>query len=195
MLACGYAMDNMKPLDFGEALMPLIVGSNAEVNSQVAAQAEKLIKAAEAVSSQLLNSVKLALFGERAKADRDSAVLEPERFRFWADTEQAFYDVLRDAAEAFEAAKDDLQDQHGAVNLSAGSAWLVHLKRHAFQIFDETVPIDSADSDRIEDLINARKFLVLALTGYGANGKIVFDQLNQPQPAKSTKPKKPRIAA
>jgi CRISPR system Cascade subunit CasA len=195
MLVAGYAMDNMKPLDFGEALMPLVLASSAEANAEIARQAEHLIKAAEAVAGQLLNSVKLALFGEKSKADRDSAVLDPVRSRFWADTEQQFYDVLRDAAASFDTHKDELQAQAPAIQKLHGAIWLSHLKRHALQIFDDTVPIDSADGYRIEDLINARKFLLLALTGYGKAGSDIFKELNQPPPTKKSEPKKGRKAA
>ena len=98
LLAAGYAMDNMKPLDFGEALMPLIVGSSPQANEQIRLEASALIKSAELIASQLVISVKIGLYGERAKADRDSAVLLPVRERFWADTEEAFYAALRQAA-------------------------------------------------------------------------------------------------
>ncbi len=187
LLAAGYAMDNMKPLDFGEALMPLIVGSSPQANEQIRRQAEALIKSAELIASQLVISVKIGLYGERAKADRDSAVLLPVRERFWADTEEAFYSTLKGAATAFDAAKDDLQDKAADIRPVIGEAWRVALQRHALRIFDEAVPIDSADSKRIEDVINGRKLLLWSLTGYGAMGQKFFKELGLSPPEKKAK--------
>ncbi len=174
MLAAGYAMDNMKPLDFGEALMPLIVASTPEANDLIKRQAEALIEAAKLVASQLTTAVKIGLYGEGAKADGDSSVLYPVRDRFWGDTEGAFFATLKDAAEKFDTAKGDLQDQHGDIWAALGNTWRVHMTRHALRIFDDAVPIESAESKRIVDVINARKMLLLALTGYGKLGDKLF---------------------
>ena len=193
LLAAGYAMDNMKPLDFGEALMPLIIAADAAANETISRQAEAFIRAAEAVASQLLNSIKLALYGERAKADRDSAVLEPVRNRFWSDTEQDFYRELRTAAERIENHAGQLQDHEAAIAEQCAQAWRQVLERAALRIFDDTVPIDSAESSKLEDVITGRRFLVNALRGFGAVGAGLFKQLRLP-PAE-TKTKKGRKAA
>jgi CRISPR system Cascade subunit CasA len=187
MLAAGYAMDNMKPLDFGEALMPLIVASTPEANDMIKRQAEALIEAAKLVASQLTTSVKIGLYGEGAKADGDSSVLYPVRDRFWADSEGAFFATLKDTAENFDTAKDDLQDRHGDIKAALGDAWRVHMTKHALRIFDDTVPIESAESKRMVDVINARKMLLLALTGYGKLGDKLFKSLALQPPEKKPK--------
>ncbi|MBX9684723.1 MAG: type I-E CRISPR-associated protein Cse1/CasA [Hyphomicrobium sp.] len=188
LLVAGYAMDNMKPLDFGEALMPLIVGSSDAANQLIREQAEKLIESAKLVASQLTTSVKIGLYGEGAKADSDSSVLYPVRDRFWADTEAAFFATLTDAAEQFDVPEDKLQDMHGDIRTELGGVWLQKLRTHALLVFDDTVPIGSAESKRIVDVINGRKMLMLALTGYGKAGISLFKSLALPLP--ETKPKK-----
>lgn len=193
LLAAGYAMDNMKPLDFGEALMPLIITADATSNASIGQQAEAFIRAAETIANQLLNSIKLALYGERAKADRDSAVLEPVRSRFWADTEQDFYRELKAAAERIESHADDPQDHLAENAQQSGQAWRQALERASLRIFDDTVPIDSAESSKLEDVIAGRRFLVNALRGFGAVGGGLFKQLSLPPV--ETKAKKGRKAA
>lgn len=193
LLVAGYAMDNMKPLDFSEAVLPLIISTDAKVNEAIKDLASAWVQAADTVASQLVSAVKLALYGESAKADRDSTPLEAVKSRFWADTEQDFYDRLRAAADTLENAADDLIDQKGALTNAAGGHWLAALKRHALAIFDDAVPIEDADSDRIEDIINGRKLLGLMLAGYGKGGVALFGHLDQPAP--DAKPKKGRKAA
>jgi CRISPR system Cascade subunit CasA len=191
LLVAGYAMDNMKPLDFAEALLPLIITGSEAADEAIKKLAHDWVSAADSVASQVVSAVNRALYGEAGKADRDSTVLEAVKSRFWADTENEFYDHLRKAAENIEAQADT--DQHGELQRQASANWLVALKKHALIIFDDTVPIEDADSDRIEDVIAGRRMLVLALTGYGPVGKDVFARLNQP-PVES-KAKKGRKAA
>jgi CRISPR system Cascade subunit CasA len=180
LLVAGYAMDNMKPLDFAEALLPLIISGNEQANEAIKELAQRWVTAADLVANQLVSTVRRALFGSKGNVARDSTVLDGVRFRFWADTEDTFFVQLRRAAERIEASTDQLPEHLSGLKHSAGLAWLSALKRHAFRLFDETVPIDSADSDRIADVVEGRKFLVLALMGYGSVGKPLFEALSQP---------------
>ena len=185
LLAAGYVFKpgQATALDYAEALLPLIVGSSAAVNEQIRDLAGKLVGAADVVARQLVASVKLGLFGEtNKKPDSDSAVLKPVGDRFWADTENDFFDQLREAAKQFEAAKDDLQDQAGGIQVEQVTKWLAALKRHALTIFDDAVPIEAAEAKRIEDVVAARKYLLLALTGYGPAGNKVFKELELQSP-------------
>ncbi len=180
LLAAGYAMDNMKPLDFGEALLPLIFASTPEGNARLADIAQSLLSAAGDVVYQLTSSVKLGLYGERSKAANDSAVLGPVRDRFWAETETSFYDVLRSTADSVDIPGEKWIDRKEDVQAALGRAWLATLRKHALAIFDDTVPIESAKADGIKDIVNARKFLVLALEGYGKAGAALYKTLGLP---------------
>lgn len=193
LLAAGYAMDNMKPLDFGEALMPLIVTGDPDSDDRVRSFAEGFVKAADLIANQLGNAVKTALFGPKSKADRDTTVLDAVRQRFWGDTEQSFYAVLRKSAEALTAKPEDVGERLEELKQASGNTWLSALRTSALAIFDDTAPIEDAASDKIIDVIAGRKMLLLALTGYGPVGSQVFAELGLS--AVETKPKKGRKAA
>lgn len=193
LIVAGYAMDNMKPLDFGEAVMPLIVGSTDDVNRFVRGVAERLIDAAQETASLLVGCVKLGLFGEGAKPDTGSTVLSPIRDRFWADTEQDFFGALAASLEKAKHAaasgnEDAFRDARPELNSTIGADWLIILRRHAQRIFDDTVSIDDADPRRIIDVVQARRQMMIALAGYGAPGKRIFEALGIPVPAKTKKP-------
>lgn len=187
LLACGYAMDNMKPLDFGEALMPLIVTGSQEGDREVSENAKALLAAAEAAASQLVNSIKRALYGAKTKADSDSSVLGAARARFWAETEDRFYQLLQDAADRIIEAGDAIETMNEGLSKELKEKWLDAIKRRALAIFDDTAPIDAAESDKITDLIEGRKFLALAFRGYGAYGNAIYAALGLPIPDKKRK--------
>lgn len=192
LLVAGYAMDNMKPLDFGEALLPLIVSRSEATNESIKTLAKNWVNAADLVANQLVSAVKRALYGEKGKAERDSSVLEPVKARFWADTEHDFFAKLQAAAADFEVKLAEDRDLLASLNTAAGSDWLKSLTKHALAIFDDIVPIDDAQSDKIEDVIEGRKMLVFALAGYGPVGGRLFEGLGQPpKESKSRKGRRP----
>lgn len=196
LLAAGYAMDNMKPLDFAEATMPLIVTGSAETDNELRDVAHRFVDAAEEAANQLVRAVRLALYGEKGKADNSSTVLEPVRSRFWADTEDPFFATLHDVARRHEAPPRDSDDAGRAIFDASAQAWIKTLRHHALTIFDETVPIDSAESGGITDLIKARKALVLMFDGRPPYAKALFNALDQPlKETKSKKEKKERATA
>jgi CRISPR system Cascade subunit CasA len=184
LLVAGYNMDNMKPLDFAEALLPLIVTPGPEANKLIKTLARKWVRGADLIATQLVSAVRRALYGSRGNTARDSTVLDGTRSRFWADTEEAFYKGLRDAAESIEARASEVSEHRDGLLRTAGAAWLGVLKHHALRIFDDAVPIESADSDRIADIVEGRKLLALALSGYAPVGKKLFDELDQPPDGK-----------
>ncbi len=183
LLVAGYAMDNMKPLDFGEALLPLLVTSDEKINEWLEEIARDWVKAADVVANQLISAIKRALGGEKSAADRDSTPLDAAKWRFWADTEQPFYGEINKARDAIEPrAGADIADPDNQLKAAHGKRWLGALTRHALRIFDDAVPIESAESDKIEDVIAGRKMLGMALAGYGKAGGPLFTLLGQPAP-------------
>ena len=193
LLTSAYVMKQNKPLDFGEALMPLIVTGDPDSDDRVRAFAEGFVKAADLIANQLGNAVKRALFGEKAKTDRDTTVLDAVRQRFWGDTEQAFYAALRHSAELLVTNKEDAGERLDELRQAGAAPWLAVMRNTALAIFDDTAPIDDAESSSIKDVIEGRRMLVLALTGYGPVGAPVFAALSLP--AVETKAKKGRKAA
>lgn len=80
----------------------------------------------------------------------------------WTNTEQAFHETL----------DGDLG--------RAGETWLVVLLREATAVFDAYVQVGE-DIARAQQVVEARKWLVLALRGYGPEGKRLFATLALPQ--------------
>ena len=115
------------------------------------------------------------------------------RARFWAETEEPFYRLLQDAADKLIAADDKVEDMNVGLAEAIATQWLAILRRTALAIFDETVPIDAADSAKIPDLIEGRKFLSMSFQGYGKSGAALYGALGIAVPDK--KPKKGSKAA
>jgi CRISPR system Cascade subunit CasA len=179
LMVAGYSMDKMKPLDFAEALLPLIVTGDGESDKAMKQIASDWVNGADDVANQLVSAVKRALYGEKGKVERDSTVLDAVKSRFWAQTERDFYAKLRTVADRTEAHRHDLTNQLYIIKESEGVEWLKALRHDALDIFDATVPIESADGDRIGDVIAGRKMLGLMLSGYGKGGSDLFDKLGQ----------------
>ena len=85
-------------------------------------------------------------------------------------------------------AGDAVKSVDEALGVTLKGQWLAVMRGAALAIFDETVPIEAADSGGIEDLIAGRKFLSLAFQGYLNSGDTIFKVLGQTAPSK--KPKK-----
>jgi hypothetical protein len=180
----------MKPLDFAEALMPLIVTGHPKSDECVADLGRGFVQAAELIANHLTNCVKRGLYGEKPKAERDSTPQDAVRQNFWSDTEQGFYGELRAAAHQISDDPDTLIDRVDDLRREAGARWLAVLRAAALHLFDTAVPIDDADSERIKDVIEARKSLIFALTGHGPVGTQVLGALGLPTPETKRKGRK-----
>jgi CRISPR system Cascade subunit CasA len=175
-LACGYAMDNMKPLDFTEAMLPLISTGDKERDKDLADCASAMVQAAELAASQLLTALKVALFSGE-KVDNGKTVLDAPRARFWAETEGDFYRLLTEAAGV-----EGNPDAPFAMLDHVAAAWLPVVRKAALRIFDETAPIDAPEDPDLEDIINGRSLLHFSLLGYGKVGKKIYTELKQNPP-------------
>ncbi|WP_088343359.1 MULTISPECIES: type I-E CRISPR-associated protein Cse1/CasA [Rhodomicrobium] len=177
LLFAGYAMDKMKPLDFSEALLPLIITGDRAGDEAIRRLAERWVSAADSVSLQLLSCVRLGLFSGRVEPG--SAVLEAVQTCFWGETEHGFYAGLHQVAEAITARQDEAE--LARVEANAGAAWLRCLRRAALTLYDDAVPVGRAIG-RIKNVIDGRRILGLALSGYGRGGEALFGMLDQPLP-------------
>ncbi len=186
ILVAGYAMDNMKPLDFAEALVPLVITGNPTSDKHIHDTARRFVNAADETARLLVTSVKRALYGARGEAARDSTVLQPVANRFWSDTEREFYDALRDAADHLISPDGVPVTRPGDTKRDLSDSWLLILNKHAFAVFDDVVPIDSAEAHRIADVVAGRKALGLGLAGYGGAGKKLYTALGLPPPTNKT---------
>jgi CRISPR system Cascade subunit CasA len=191
LLAAGYAMDKMKPLDFGEALLPLIITPQEEGDQAVNQTARNYVEAADKVAGQLSRSIRRALFGPNIKPDRardlsSSTMLRAAKIRFWAATENAFYDTIRDAGSRIEDAvgAGELDNRLGDIATETGQAWLKAMARVAFSIYDDVAPLGDIDGGKIKDVIDGRRMLTLMLAGHGKVGSALHQLLHLPVPEK-----------
>ena len=144
VLAGGWAMSNMKPMDFDFHVYPTFrLGDSAEL------RAGALVEAADSASQELMKGLKKAT-GVKVQE------FEPVREAFFAGTESEFVDAVKAVAGGGE----------GEVEQS----WLSTLRRTALSLFDQqTVP---ALTDRriagktasIAATVNARRNLLAAFS-------------------------------
>lgn len=187
LLVAGFAMDKMKPLDYAEELLPLVATGDEDCDQHIRAITHDFVYAADVAANQLVSATKLALFGEKGKADRDSTVLDAVKSRFWADSEAGFYDNLHAIMASVEARRANLVETIDDLRTSQGAQWLLALRHICLDIFDATAPIDDAGGDRITDVIAGRKMLGLMFAGYGKAGPALFEALGQPRVEQSKK--------
>lgn len=165
LVVAGWAMDNMKPLDFIWSEQPVFrFGSREDEYSAAAA-----VEAAEQAGFTLARQVSIGV----GEDDIRSGAGLRARETLFADTQAAFEETLG--------------------RMSAGrplvpELWLNELQRSAIAIFDAEVAHGLADLSqaRRTDAIGARGLLMAAFAGRGSAGKKIFDALGL-QPASSRK--------
>lgn len=190
LLACGYALDNMKPLEFGEAQLPLYATGSETADAALDETARGMIEAADEAAKQLTGAIRQALFGEKAKVDAGSTVLSAAASRFWSETEAPFYDVLRALNDRL---ANDGADEMASIT-AVGKDWLAALRTCALAIFDDTAPIEESDPKRLADVIAARKFLSMTFSGHTPTGRTIYGKLALPPPDTPAGAKKGRKA-
>ncbi len=156
LIVAGWAMDNMKPLDFVWSEQPVFRLSGGGDEARAAAAVE----AAEQTGFTLARQVSI---GAGEDSIKSGAGLRAREMLF-ADTQTAFEEILG--------------------RMSVGSPfvaehWVETLRRAALAIFDTEVTPGLADlgEARRTAAIEARKSLVAAFAGKNAAGKRIFDAL------------------
>nr|RDS94867.1 type I-E CRISPR-associated protein Cse1/CasA [Cereibacter sphaeroides f. sp. denitrificans] len=157
VIVAGWAMDNMKPRDFTLSMEPFLKLDPEAEDCLVA-----LIRAADAAGAALRDALEpLLAAGDAREAERES---------FFMATEMQFATHLQ----ALRAGADPRAE------------WLKDLKRQALRQFNTLAlpAIEQRETDRIQKIVEAGKFLDLAFAGYGKQGKAIFDALGLPLPEK-----------
>ncbi len=170
LVAAGFDMDNMKARGFVESEMPLPAAAENDRQNQLDDLARQLVEAADQVASLLRSAVRNALFSAGATVKPDAAVLNAVRERLWENTETRFFSLLETATRHTPEVPDANRTE-----------WLKHLRSIALALFDEIAPL-SADSggSAAARIGKARRFLGMALAGYGPAGAALFATLAQP---------------
>lgn len=150
VIVAGWAMDNMKPRDFILSAQPLVDLPQVSEDWLVG-----MILAAEAAGVAVRNALEPVLAaGEAREAERES---------FFAKTEDCFHELV--------------------TTLKRGEdprvAWLGEMRRQALRQFQTlALPgIDQRPTDQIARIVDARKYLAAAFSGYGKQGREIFDNL------------------
>lgn len=166
VIVAGWAMDNMKPLDFIQSRAPLLnLSDDAELIL------EGMIEGAEAVGVALRGALKDVLAnGEAREAVREAFFLDTE-----ADFEALARRLTAEPAERIAA------------------EWLDVLRRRALSAFEETAMPGFADRDlgKQAKIVEAQNALRAVLHGYTKQGQKLYGALMLEAPI----PKKKRKAA
>jgi CRISPR system Cascade subunit CasA len=160
VMVAGWAMDNMKPRDFTLSVEPF-----ADLKPEAEDRLIGLILGAEAAGVALRGALEPVLAGGEAR--------EAEREAFFLATERRFAAHLA----ALQAGVDP----------SAG--WLTDLRAQTLKQFDAlAVPgIDQRETDQIQRIVEARRFLGLAFAGHGKQGRALYEALGLQLPEKKGK--------
>lgn len=162
-LVAGWAMDNMKPLDFTLSVQPFV-----DLPSGAALMLSGLVAAADQAALALRMALEPLLAGGAAR--------EAEREAFHAATERAFRDRF-----------DELKA--GAAPAEVAARWLSNLRDQALAQFDAlALPgLDQQETDVIARLVTARRFLLTTFAGHGKYGDAMFGKLMLEKPARKGK--------
>jgi len=178
----GYDMDNMTARGFLESELPLpAVAPDLRANVDVLSR--RLVLAAQQAEGLASSAIAAVLTPGESKADK--GVRRVARERFWERTEAGFFAHLSEATDELGAARDS-EERRAARERCAGS-WRDVLARAALDLFDEFLPPTEIGALDVPTVVQARRSLHVALRGYGAGGKRLFDALGLPQP--EAKPK------
>ncbi len=168
LLVAGWAMSNMKPLDFILAEQPLHKAQDEAHGKKLGTLARRMVEAADSVSGSLLGAVQDALKAGRNKPKHDSSLITATRESFFADTEDDFHALLA-----------ELSDNPNMDLTTPARQWLKILQGAAFALFDKTVQPDPSDPQKARQIVEARKKL-----RNGLFGKKLRGLLHLPDPVK-----------
>ena len=168
LVVAGWAMDNMKPLDFlwsEQPVFPLV--------EEAERWATSMIEAAEHAGFALAVCVREGM-GESEAATGAADVARQE---FFDRTHQPFVDRV---AELSNGASPDQ------------GAWLAEMRRVALSLFDERVlpGLSELQETRRSKAVAARKSLLGAFTGHGGLAKKIYQALELNLPARPTRKRK-----
>ena len=162
LIVAGWAMKNMKPLDFLWSEQPVFPLSETDEDRAAGA-----VEAAEQAGYAVATCVKEGV----GEDDSNSGAARRAREGFFANTQGPFEGMLEamSAGRPFEAAE-----------------WVKSMRREALMIFDREVIPGLADlsETRRKRAIGARSKLIAAFAGRPPFGKKVFDPLRMETPGK-----------
>lgn len=174
LYACGYDMDNMKPLCWHESHMPLPAVESRHIEEVVG----QWVDTAELAASYLRMALKNAWFspGATVRADFDFA-----SDAYWQATEPAFYrllDTLSDASTEARASDEVLLDLR--------QTWHRMLRKVADHLFEQHAESGPAEQGNAKRVALARHQLMRNLDGAKLKGALGLPE-ESPAPAKPSR--------
>lgn len=185
--AWGYALDNMKPLAWYQARVPVFQVADTLADAFYA-NARLLVAAAEEADRALQRAVRLALMGvwrlDQKTGQQRLTLPDGVKFDLTADLGADFW---RQSEDAFCKCLNDLAQAPADADLKVRAHWLNQLRGHARQLFGLRLGDFDAAIDDPKRYAEAVRGLGLAF----APGASVAKALNLPKPEKpKLKPKK-----
>jgi CRISPR system Cascade subunit CasA len=179
LIATGFDMGKATARGFVETEMPLFFPSE-NYRDEFQHTVLGLVKAADLAASATRLNIRTALAGDRAdsNAERFAALRES----FFIETQDAFFELLRELNEKLQSLEGDPAPTLRAL----AEKWRVFLKDKAIALFEEAVSFDDLPLKIMERAVPARRDLIGTFLGYGGMGKKLFAALDlaTPQPAK-----------
>ena len=167
VLVGGWAMDNMKPLDYvlGRAPVPL-----AKLRGPKTDAAARAVRAATLAAGELVGALKDALGVD----EKGTGIVSDARLGFFDDTERAFHAYLAELA----VATDD----------TPAPRWLEAMREVVERRFDDVVEslIPELPPEAVTPIAKARRRLAAAMRGRSARGRELFELLRIDPPPKGS---------
>lgn len=169
LLVGGWAMDNMKPVDFVLSRQPLPVAADPEAAQALEEACVEIVQAGVEANRWLMLACRNA-FG-RDGADTAKGDFAAASERFYAATEGAFVATVNALS----------GDPHAS---DPRRRWADTLRDNALREFERlAVPgVADASGGRAADIVQAHRLLRAVLSGYGKGGAKFFDLLRLPPP-------------
>lgn len=163
VIVAGWAMSNMKPLDFSFSTAPLI-----HLSAQAAYLLAGLVQAADQFALALRQALRPVL--------AESAAREAVREHFFTLTQLPFERRLQDL-------------QAGADPGDVARHWRNETRRLALRLFDTQAlsGLTERAPEVQREIVQARQMLLANFAGHGKYGKLAYAELNLPLPSKSRK--------
>ena len=163
LIVAGWAMSNMKPLDFSFSTAPLI-----HLSAQVEYFLVGLVQAADQFALALRQALRPAL--------AESAAREAVREHFFTLTQLPFEKCLQDL-------------QAGADPGDIARHWRNETRGVALRLFDAQAlsGLTERAPEAQREIVQARQMLLANFAGHGKYGKVAYAELNLPLPSKSKK--------
>lgn len=168
----GWAMDNMKPLDFVQSSVPIPLSILGSQQGVIAAGA---VAAADVIARELSGSLKDVLDVD----DKGTGAVSGARDAFYEKSEEDFHAYIESLSSSMPAA-------------DAAKQWLSCLRKTAISCFDSCVRpvIPTLDTENAVGVIKARRRIASATTGHSKRGREVFERLGLRPPERKKKSKR-----